>query len=90
MPVINWKNPTPSRNLYFSDLKLNDTFRIVGGKGAVYTKVSGAHAARNSNIRGCELMMEIASGLLFDSTSSPVELVEVNVQISTPKPYIYS
>ena len=89
MPVINWKNPAASRNLYFSNLKLNDTFRIVSGRGAVYTKVSVAPAARSSDIRGRELMMEVATGLLFDPTTSPVELVEVDVQISTPKPYIY-
>jgi hypothetical protein len=89
MPNINWKNP--ARNLYFSyhDLKVNDTFRIVGGRGAVYTKVSVSHGVSTHDIRGCEFMMEVATGLLFEPTSSNVELVQVDVQIASPKPYIY-
>lgn len=89
MPNINWKNPVPSRNLYFSDLKVNDTFRIIGGRGAVYTKVAVSHGVSTYDIRGREFMMEVATGLLFEPTSSNVELVQVDVQIASPKPYIY-
>lgn len=76
---VNWKKTT---NLSFADLSVGDSFRNLHGFGAVYTKV------QLNGTNKC-YMLEIATGKLFDGTSSPVELVDVSVQVNTKKPAIY-
>jgi hypothetical protein len=85
-----WKNQkTVKYPLYFSDLSLKDSFRIKGGRNAVYTKVI---AGTNDVIPGHysqEVMFEIETGKLFKPTLSEVELVDVEVTIGTELPDLY-
>lgn len=82
-------NTTPSvTTLHFSDLKKNESFRIKSAhsQGAVYRKV----AKRSSSSVGDEwFAMEEATGDLFYPSASPVEIVDVEVSIATPKPNCY-
>ena len=80
---LSWglKKPVVQR-LYFADLALNETFRNVNGRGAIYAKVEENHTNKT-------FMYELATGKLFIPTSSPVERVDVDVQVSTNKPSIY-
>ena len=84
--VLNWKNSPAPKTLYFRDLSLNECFRNVNGRGAVYRKVM-----TNSDVVGGvhHLMMEEATGKLFNPTVSPVERVSVEINVSVAKPYIY-
>jgi hypothetical protein len=73
--------------LTFDKLGKNESFRIatVNAQGAVYRKVlKKARFGTNEYF-----MMEEATGELFEPTRSPVELVDVEVNINTPKPKIY-
>jgi hypothetical protein len=81
---INWKGQvTQKKNLYFEDLKLNESFKNAGysSRGAVYIKV-----ATND---GIDWMYEVATGLLFKPTKAPVQRVEVELNISVEKPDLY-
>lgn len=81
---IKWKL---TKNVYFTDLELLDTFKIVGGRGAIYMKVS-----INKQITNEELIygqLELATGKVFKPTSSPLVLVDVEMNVETPKPSIY-
>ncbi len=70
-----------ARVLYFDDLALNDGFRIVG-RDAIYRKIqSGRH--------GAESMFEEATGKYWPQTTSPVERVDIEVNIKVAKPRIY-
>ena len=78
---VNWNSgKNGSCALHFSDLMLNDSFRIVDGRGAVYVKVQHRD--------GTFGMLELATGKIFAPTLSEVELVEVEVNIKTVKPAI--
>lgn len=83
---LNWQNQPVVRTLYFSDLSVNECFRNVNGRGAVYRKVQA-----NSDVKTPQTyyMMEEATGKLFHATISPVERVNVEVNLSVSKPYIY-
>lgn len=83
---VNWEKQ-PGRNLFFSDLHVNQCFRNVNGRGAVYRKI-----ITNSDVFGQlkHLMMEEATGRVFNPTTSQVELVEVEVTVKASKPYIYN
>lgn len=81
---VTWTNQPTTSKLFFTDLKLNDTFKIKSTKarGAVYTK--------------CQLqgdsafwMLELGTGKLFHPTPSEVQLVDVEVVISDVKPQLY-
>jgi hypothetical protein len=76
------KKNVPQKNLTFEDLLLNDNFKILGGRGAVYRKVRH---------KGTEdyFMLEEATGKLFHTTSSPVEKVSVDVVVNSEKPNLY-
>lgn len=78
---VNWKGTKP-RTLYFRDLKVGECFRNTHGRGAVYRKVRV-----NGTI--VEYMEEVATGLLFGATQSPIEIVEVETNIDLTKPTIY-
>jgi hypothetical protein len=80
---VNWKDSVATaRNLTFDDLNLNESFRNVNGRGAVYVKVQ----VHNSDD---EYMMELATGKLFNPTVSPVERVNVDVNVNASKPRFY-
>lgn len=85
MATVNFQNVLGNRVvLYFDDLDLNDSFRVNSkrSRGAVYRKVlvKDAHDY---------MMLEEATGKIFDPTSSPVEPVKVTVTIDAVKPSIY-
>lgn len=85
---IKWKDSpyVVEQSLSFSDLNFNDTFRILGSQ-AVYIK---CHA--HLNVKGAgtkDYMYEIATGKLYEPTSSTVELIGVSVYINVPKPCLY-
>ena len=78
-----WKGQVqPTLKPYFEQLAENQSFRLTTGKGAVYTKV-------RLNGTNKYYMLELATGILFEASLSPVELVDVNVVIETQKPSIY-
>ncbi len=79
---VNWNHRVAkTKTLHFANLDINDAFKIVGAK-AVYIKVK-------ENYGQNEWMMELATGRLFAPTLSPVDLVNVEVNIGIPKPSIY-
>ena len=80
---IKWKDSphVVEKSLSFSDLNFNDTFRILGSQ-AVYVKCQVNAIAK-------DYMYEIATGKLYDPTSSTVELIGVSVYINVPKPRLY-
>ena len=89
---VNWENKTV-RNLYFSDLQVNQCFRNINGRGAVYRKVmlNNDITVRDKYLASnVYLMMEEATGRLFMPTTSQVEVVQVEVTVKAPKPHIYS
>ena len=79
MVKINWNsnNHYPAR-LYFEDLTVNESFKIVGCH-AVYVKVSRKNLSNYTEYFMCEL----ATGRLFGSTKSPCERVNVVVNIDS-------
>lgn len=84
---ITWAKPT-NKVLYFKDIPVNSHFVIAtsGSRGAVYRKVEdhSEHCAGNKY-----LQMEEYTGKLFEPTYSPVQLVEVDIDIKAKKPSIY-
>lgn len=84
MANVNFNHsPSRKKDIYFNDLKENESFVIVNGRGAVY---------RKTRIKGdlTYFMMEEATGILFPATQSPIELIDVDVIIKTKKPAIYA
>jgi hypothetical protein len=90
--------------IYFRDLDVNTAFRNKNGKGAVYIKVElnknlyifteddvdcCLGTAELSPITSRYAMYEIATGKLFEPTNSPLEIVELKLKVSVPKPSIY-
>jgi hypothetical protein len=87
MGKVNWNRyVAPARDLYFSDLELNESFRNKNGKGAVYTKVGLVTHRGHVTQHG---MLELATGKIWEATASPVERINVEVNISAVKPSIY-
>lgn len=88
---INWKSN--KKTLDFTDLKVNESFRIVSpySKGAVYTKVDiGAFGLDSiKKTYGIFGQLEIMTGKVFPPTTSEVELVEVNAVIEQDMPNLY-
>jgi len=83
--VVNWnQKKSYSPNLYFSDLQINQAFRIKGGRGAVYVKIK----IRGGQNDGQEYMLELATGKAFQPTISPIELIRVEINISASKPLV--
>lgn len=83
--TINWNNSNETkRTLYFSDLKLGQSFRNAGpySQNAVYTKILEEES-------GDYKMLELATLTAWTPTKSPVEIVEVEVNIKAAKPSIY-
>ncbi len=81
---IKWNTPVNAvRSLNFADLQVNDAFKIATShaRGAVYVKVKERHS-------DVFYMMELATGHLFDPTTSPVERVNVEVSVAAPRPQI--
>jgi len=75
-----WENE--NKSLKFNDLDVGQNFRIVShqSKGAVYRKVQYA---------GVTYQLEEQTGMLWQPTSSPVEVVDVEIRISSKKPSVY-
>lgn len=85
MASVQFQNRLPQvGQLFFDDLDLNDSFRVNSkrSRGAVYRKV----LVKDDHDY---MMLEEATGKIFDPTSSPVELVKVTVTIDAVKPSIY-
>lgn len=80
---VNWNQSKVGQDR-FDDLGLNESFRIASpqSRGAVYVKVI-------DNRTGDYGMLELATGKVFDPTTSPVEPVNVEVNVSAPRPNIY-
>ena len=84
-----WKNSGKTASvLYFDDVKINETFRIKGGQGAVYNKClikgsSRRHFAGQKDEYG---MYELATGIIYCPTPSQVELVKATTTIDVNKP----
>lgn len=84
---IVWDAPRAVPTLYFRDLQVNEAFKLTTGN-AVYVKVSrraGSHGSRYDEYH----MLELATGRLFDPSGSPVERVDVTVNVGLKKPQIY-
>lgn len=85
---INWKNK-PAKTVIFSSLDVGETFKNTQGHGAVYMKVK----VNSDVVRGGYVdsfgMLELATGKVFKPTSSPLELVDVEMTVDVPKPTIY-
>lgn len=78
---VNWRDvPDSSTRLYFRDLLVQETFRNKHGRGAVYMKVA---------LKDDLYMLELATGKLFEPTSSELERVECELKINVNKPSIY-
>jgi hypothetical protein len=77
--------------LYFDDLKLTDTFRIVG-RDAIYQKIriKGEKTNFGYEADDDEKQLELQTGIAFPPTKSPVELIPVEMSIGVPKPAIYA
>lgn len=87
---VNWKNQesTPTV-LYFEHLSINETFKIQGHE-AVYTKVKvKTKSVYDISDKYKYYMYEIMTGNLYPPTNSPVELVNVEVNIDLEKPQLY-
>ena len=84
---INWKNKVYQQVLYYNDLKLNEAFRLTTGQ-AIYIKVlvSPRVAGNHNEEYG---MLEIATGMIFAPSKSPVELIHVEINVDLEKPSIY-
>ncbi len=68
------------KSLYFSDLVVNDGFKIRGGE-AVYVKTQSPS--------GKDYMMEVATGKLWHPTKSPIERISIEVNVGVYRPSIY-
>lgn len=81
---VTWTNQTNTKKSFFTDLKVNDTFKIKSSKskGAVYVKCEFQN-------RNDFWMMELGTGKIFSPTPSEVQLVDVEVVISDVKPQLY-
>lgn len=80
---VNWLKEKKVPALLFEDLRLNTPFRNTSpdSKGAVYIKVSDATAS---------FMYEVQTGRLWPPTKSPVEIVDLTININLEKPQIYT
>ena len=80
MKVV-WKNSTvvPCK---FDDLDLGESFRIIGGRGAVYIKVHNCPDDK-------DMMLEIETGNLFTPTSSKVEQIKSQIIVDSNVPQCY-
>jgi len=85
---INWKN-TPSKTVTFSTLNVGDTFKNTHGHGAVYMKVKVNSDVVRGGYTESFGMLELQTGKVFKPTSSPLELVDVEITVDTVKPSIY-
>ena len=86
---VTWKDNDARSNVkqYFSDLEVNEAFRIVNFE-AVYIKICKSH---KSNVNpGMEYMYEVATGNFFLPTNSLVERVDVTISIDLPIPHLYN
>lgn len=83
---VNWKGNGVWGDLYFEDLNINDTFRIVSNRshGAVYVKVLVGPKSHDPK----HMMYEIATGNVFPATPSRVERVDVDVHVNANKPQL--
>lgn len=88
---INWGKKNPALKLVFDDLDVGQSFRLVSGD-AIYCKVEAGRSMDffDSNGEALEYgMMEWASGKVWPPSQTPVELVEVVVNIEILKPELY-
>jgi hypothetical protein len=83
---VTWSGPKLAKGIYFKDLPVGSSFRIVNGHGAVYQKVE-----IQKNVLGQEVlaMQEIATGKVFAATQSKVEEVFVEITVGAVRPSIY-
>ena len=67
MATLQWNRPIQQKALYFSDIQVNESFKITSphSHGAVYRKVEDRH--------GKGFSMEEATGKIYDPTPSPIE-----------------
>lgn len=82
---IRWKDDSnTSRSMYFADLQEGTCYKISTShaRGAVYMKI---YDVVNHEYKA----LELATGKVFPSQTSPVEVVKVSVQIDSEKPSIY-
>lgn len=88
MVKVNWSSD--NCQLFFRDLEINQAFRNAGkwSKGAIYIKVGIDKTSVSQE--PFYYMYEVATGKLWPATSSPVEVVDVSVNINSPKPAAYT
>ena len=74
-----------TKAIYFEDLEVGQHFSIdtPGSKGAVYRKIKFSNAYGDTYYQ-----LEVATASIFDSTKSPVKLVDVKISINAEKPNI--
>lgn len=71
MALIKYLNKNKNR-VYVTDLKLKDTFKLTTGN-TVYMLVQDVHGKR--------FMLELDTGKCFPLSLSPVELVDVVIEV---------
>lgn len=79
---IVWNNSSTPQPLTFDQLAYGDCYKVdtFRSKGAIYMKTEGRHE---------DYALELATGKLFPPQSSPLALVEVEINIQADKPTIY-
>lgn len=91
--VINWGKVV--KDIYFDDLTVGQCFQIASekSKGAVYMKVV-SHKVANTpalDLHSREhYQLELATAKLYSPTLSPVNIVNVSLNIDCAKPDLYS
>ena len=76
---LNWTGQNVVNELTFSQLQVNETFRITPNGEAVYVKVVDHYSGRY-------FQQELATGKLFKPTSSRVVPVSVEVSVHSRRP----
>lgn len=76
----------PLHKIYFHDLAVMECFVVdsPSSKGAVYMKVED-----RSRTPWLYRQLELATGLVFQPTGSPIHRVDVKVEIDCKRPEIY-
>ncbi len=71
-----------NKQLYFNDLAIGDCFYNASGRGrgTLYQKIAGGYTDLDVT---SPQMLELSTGLVWGATTSPVEKVEVEINVVT-------
>lgn len=80
---LKWAEANIPSGISFNDIPVGETFKNIRGRGAIYRKV-----LLRENHQDRVYMEELKTAKLFPPTTSPIQLVEVNMEIFAKKPKI--